>query len=705
MCYKRIFLRWFKQHGCWLCLFLFNPCFAQTTKINELLGKLKQPMADSSRLKVLQQLSTAYSSVDLQKKFYYASASMQLAQKLHNEIAIADAYINMGVSYGLRSRIDSALYYFTLGYNHAEKIKYDMGMGRSQVNIGFAYDRLDNKQEAIKNYFQGLAIFKRIKNGKGINQCYTNIGSIYYDLREYKIAKSYFSQCLVNYTQNKDEVGISNALFTMGNCYQALGEDDKAFECFSKSLIIRTKLGDIGGSALVHRGLGMVYLREKKYDQAISNLDTALNALTKLQEKYEQCATLMTLVDVYLAKGDYNKAEGYALQGLKIGYIIKSKTAVAEALEKLVSIYKNKHQIEKAFDYQSKYIAIQDSILAEKALKDVTLTEFSRTRAENEALYKNNQIIASKNTGYATRIKRYGNVIVVVTVILVSVILFLLILYRRNLEKQATNKLLLKQKEEIASINQELEALNEEVIAQMELANVQNAELEKLNAIKNKFFSIISHDLRGPLSTLQTLFSIYREGDIGEKELGALLSRLEDTILSTGAFLDNLLEWSKSQLEGIIINAVNFNVNDCIAENVHLFESQINLKNLKVINQALEPVVAHADQNMINMVIRNLLSNSIKFCSPGDEITLFTSRQDNKVVISISDTGPGINEADREKLFNLEHVLSTGTHGEKGNHLGLILCRDMVIQNSGKIWFETKQGEGTTFWVELPAGI
>lgn len=115
--------------------------------------------------------------------------------------------------------------------------------------------------------------------------------------------------------------------------------------------------------------------------------------------------------------------------------------------------------------------------------------------------------------------------------------------------------------------------------------------------------------------------------------------------------------------------------------------------------------MVHADRNMVNLVVRNLLSNSIKFCNDGDEITLAAEIMADRAIITVKDTGPGISETDQEKLFSLEHTLSTGTQGEKGNHLGLILCRDMVVQNHGEISFESQRDKGTTFTISLPAGL
>jgi len=687
---------------CWYLL-LISPCFAQTTKVAQLQLELKTPHADTTRLRLLQQLAEAYSSVDPKKKFYYATILKQLAEKLHNEHAVADAYINMGIAYGIQSKLDSALYYFYLAHNKAEKSKYPLGVARSLADLGYAYDRLDNKQESIKYYFQALLIFKKLNYTRGINQCYTNIGSIYHDLRNYKIAIGYYQQCLKTYTQENDVVGIANANYTLGNCYQELFEDEKALVFLTKSLATRDSIGDLNGSGLVRRAMGLAYMHQKKYNLAIQNLREALKNMRTLDDKYQECAVLNSLALVYIKMGKYNEAEKLSLESLKIGQGIKSKIVSSTALENLVSVYKNTNRINKAFESQSHFLLTEDSIAAEKALKDITLTEFNRFRNENAALAQHNEAITTKNTGYQTRINNYSNVVIIIMAVLLTVVLLVFILHRRNLQKQLTNKLLIKQTEEIAGMNQDLQKLNREVNTQMEISHRQNLELEKINDIKNKFFSIISHDLRGPLGTVLSLFNVYRNGDIGEDDMRMLLLKLEDNIVTTSAFLDNLLEWSKSQFEGIVINPTNFNVNACIVENIKLHKTKTALKDIKVTFRPAEQVLAYADRNMINLVIRNLLSNSLKFCRPGDAITFYVREENERVTITIKDTGPGISEANQHKMFSLEHAMSSGTQGEKGNQLGLILCRDMVVQNNGQIGFESLPGEGATFWVELPA--
>lgn len=696
-------IKWFIASSCCLLLLFFTPVFAQTSKVNELQVKLKQNLPDTARLKLYKQLAQAYSSVDPVKKFYYNNLFKALAEKLHDQTAIADADIQIGNYYFARGKLDTALTFFQLAYRRAAKNKYELGMGKSLSNMGFTFDRLEQTKDAIKSYLEALVILKKLDNKKLLNQLYINIGSIYFDLRQYKVAESYFTQSLVSFTALKDTAGIGYGLFAVGGCYMSLGEHEKAKDYLTRSLAIREKLGDINGVALVKRDLGKVYYHQKQYDKALSYLDTALKSIQHLQDKYEECAVLLDLSDVYRAMKQYDKAESSAKRCLVLSKEMGSDKGDSEAIDRLISVYKAKGDLKNAFKYQSEYIETQATIENAKALKDLNMIEFSRVRSENEELNKDNQIIASKNTSYLVRINQYTNVLVVIVIALVFVIVLLLILFRQNRAKQATNRQLLLQKEEIATINKELELLNEEINAQIELTNSQNIELERLNDIKTKFFSIVSHDLRSPLASLQTLMSIYRDGDIDEEELGALLVKLEDTIITTGTFLDNLLEWSKSQMDGIVINAQNFDVSACVAENVHLFETKIGMKKLEVINLAVNPVLVYADKNMINLVIRNIFSNSIKFCSPNDKITLSVELKADRAVIGISDTGPGISEAEQEKLFSLEHTISSGTQGEKGNHLGLILCRDMVIQNNGSITFDTQQGQGTTFWIDIPA--
>lgn len=677
-------------------LFLGLSSYSQTSKIDDLLGQLKPSDPDTTQIKVLRKLSAAYTSVDPLKKFYYANQYLQLAEKNNIDSNIANAYIDMGIAYAVRSILDSGLYYFKLGNEKARAANYLPGVGRSLVNIGYIKDRQEKKQESVKNYEESLKIFKKLNNKRGINQCIMNLGSLYFDLGEYKTADIYFRQVYesVKETPN-DQVGLANALFSMGGSNRKIGDQKLAFKYYQRSLAIREKLGDLNGIALSNWGMGLVLNNLNEHKKALKHLILALENNRKTKNVYQEAIVLMSLSDSYLHLENYKKAEETAKLALQKSNEANSKSLVVQSLEYLVKVEKAQKKFAEALQYQTDHIVLSDSLNSIQVGKEVILDDLRRVNTDNKNLEKSNKKITAKNNDYAIAIG-------IISFLLFIVAILLILYYKRNSESKAANSLLKHQKQEIAEVNEELSVLNEELKTQMEIVYTQNLELEKLNQVKNKFFSIVSHDLRGPINNLSMLFEMYRQGNLNEDELTALFSRLEDTTYTTASFLDNLLEWSKNQLDGITVNPTTVDLQQVVAHNIKLVESQIKLKSIKVNNELAEGSTVFVDLNMIHVVIRNLLSNALKFCGKGDNVTFSAYLKDDKLICTIKDTGPGISDLDKENLFNLTHNPGTGSSGEKGHHIGLILCRDMVLQNNGHLEMESKLGEGTTFHISLP---
>jgi len=678
-------------------LFIGSSSFAQITKVDELLGQLHKNNPDTVQILVLRKLSAAYTAVDPLKKFYYANQFRLLAEKNGIDSLVATAYLDMGISYGIRSKLDSALYYFNLGFEKSKAINYTQGIAKSLSNIGYAYDRLARKKEAVQHYEQALIIYKKLNLKKNISQIITNLGSIYYDLGEYKIADEYFQQVLENVKETpNDEMGLGNVLFSLGNSNRKLGNIKKSFKYYQQSLAIREKIGDLNGIGLSNWGIGIWYTNNKEYHKALTHLNIALKNNRLLKNLYQEAAVLNTMSRTYLGLKDYKKAEEIANLALIRAKESNATDIVSEILQLLVQVNAAQNKFADALRLQSHYIAIKDSLNTPKTKKDVIINDLHRINSDNRNLEKHNKTIIAKNSDYLLAI-------IIITGLLIAVGILLALYYKRNLEKKASNILLQQQKQKIAAVNEELGALNEELVTQMEIISNQNVELEKLNKVKNKFFSIVSHDLRNPLINLKTLLELYRQGDLTEYELNELLTKLEDTVYTTVTFLDNLLEWSKSQLEGMVVKPSMVAIHHIVNENIKLMEAPIRLKSLQIENKIPTNMMVFADPNMINIVMRNLLSNAIKFCNISDSIIFNAKLTAEKVVCSITDSGPGINDKDKENLFNLAHTISTGTAGEKGYHIGLILCKDMVLQNGGSIKVESKLNEGTTFYITLPA--
>jgi len=249
---------------------------------------------------------------------------------------------------------------------------------------------------------------------------------------------------------------------------------------------------------------------------------------------------------------------------------------------------------------------------------------------------------------------------------------------------------------------------HEEVLARIHLhltLQRQKKELEALNeklaesnATKDKFFSIIAHDLRGHFNSLigGTDLLIQYFHKINEEEKIHLLSRIHIASKEAYTLLSNLLEWSRSQTGRIVCEPVKLNLNDVINTNISLFQQSVKEKNIDLINGIREDIFVYADESMLNTVIRNLISNSIKFTHKGGRVRINAGYVGELIEVSVSDTGIGMKEDDVKKLFRADiHLSSRGTAEEHGTGLGLILCKEFVEKNGGKIRIESKEGKGT----------
>ncbi len=235
---------------------------------------------------------------------------------------------------------------------------------------------------------------------------------------------------------------------------------------------------------------------------------------------------------------------------------------------------------------------------------------------------------------------------------------------------------------------------------------LQKNELEKLNATKDKFFSILAHDLKNPFTTVHSLSNFINSEykTLDETDKKDILSRIWNSSKLIYNLLDNLLTWSRSQRGLIEINPVNFCLNEVIKTNINLQNSAIDSKNISVSNKLTEELSVFADRDMIDTVFRNLINNAVKFTPENGTISIMAEKQENQTIrINIKDSGIGISDNDLNKLFRIDiNTQSIGHSQEKGTGLGLILCKEFVECNHGQIEVSSTYGKGSTFSILLP---
>ncbi|MEP0859825.1 MAG: PAS domain S-box protein [Ignavibacterium sp.] len=230
-------------------------------------------------------------------------------------------------------------------------------------------------------------------------------------------------------------------------------------------------------------------------------------------------------------------------------------------------------------------------------------------------------------------------------------------------------------------------------------------DLKQANASKDKFFSIIAHDLRTPLIGLIGYAEILSE-DIDELELSEIKEyskNIVDISRQTIKLLSNLLEWSRLQTGKIQFNPSDVKIYSIVENIFQLLKSNAQHKEIELINSTNMNHIAYADENMIYSVFNNLISNAIKFTRTGGKIEVSSEQKGEEIIVSVKDNGVGIDEENLKNLFELDKSFTTpGTENEKGSGLGIILCRDFIKKHGGRIWVNSKVGEGTTFFFTLP---
>jgi signal transduction histidine kinase len=245
--------------------------------------------------------------------------------------------------------------------------------------------------------------------------------------------------------------------------------------------------------------------------------------------------------------------------------------------------------------------------------------------------------------------------------------------------------------------------LNTELKANHEILEKREMELNESNETKTKLFSIIGHDLRGPIAALNGLLTMFKEGEISQTDFLAFMPKLRDDVEHISFTLNNLLSWGYTQMNGSYTKASMVPLDAIVTENIKLLSEIAENKSIRMVSKLSENTLSWADSNQIDIVVRNLISNALKFTPENGMVTIEAFEKNKHWEVLIRDTGVGMEKSIVEKLFVKNSGFTTyGTNNEKGTGLGLSLCKEMVEKNNGEIWVESIPRKGTTFYFTLP---
>jgi len=475
-------------------------------------------------------------------------------------------------------------------------------------------------------------------------------------------------QQMLDYSENlelKDQQ--ASALFNLGKLFMLKKDYKKALDFHIKALKIRRELKDKVSEALSLNEFGNIYLLMDNKDRAMANQLAVLDIRKELKDTSGIASTYNCIAEININNKEYDRAIANLILGLTAARETQQQEEIRKSYDYLSISYKQLGNFKMALNYRELYAAIDDFIRNEKgstqlsdARNSYMLFQKEKTINKLEAGRKeSDQVIQAQN--------KLRNILYMLTGlgVIIAALVTYLYLVKRRLAKS----------------------------------------LGEINDAKDKLFSIIGHDLKGPLNSLLAFSSLLtHHGESVTKEEIIMLSKdIDKSLKNLFALLENLLQWARTQSGDIDFKKEEFDMTMLLDENKQLLSGQASNKKIIFVSNYKIPLMAKGNINSINTVLRNLISNAIKFTPVNGKITLNAEFEKNNVLVSITDTGVGMDEQTIQKLFKLGIKHSTlGTSKEKGTGLGLILCKEFIEKNGGTIGVRSKSGEGSVFHFTLP---
>ena len=671
-------------------LFQVVLCFGQSNNlIDSLEDQLSKNIVDTTRVRVLLKLADAYTFSDFQKSVQYAKEASELAIKTENPNLKYSANQQLALSYSLEGDYTTALKYETLSLQLAFLLNDSSSIGLSHSNVGNYYYEIGEYDEAYYYLTQAYKIMQRFsKNAKDslyMNIALHNVGRVFKELGQYEVALKHLRLSQKISEQINDAEGKPYSLDEIGDVELRLGEYDSALHYLKLSLFEGKKIIATNSLTSIKElqpktfsKIAKAYLHKGDYDKAFAYYDSTYKVHELTGNKFGIAEVELGRGTAFIKQGKFEEAMHYIEKAVTLAKEINARVLEISCYEQLSTLWEKKGDFKKSLEYFKQYKVLGDSLFSnemqQKLLRDQIGFETATRDDQIAALTRMEGIQKSE-----LRKTEFIRNILVVVVALTAILLFTV--YRSGQRRKQINSLLLQHQDE---------------------QEKRSKELEQLNEVKDKFFSIISHDLRSPINALAGLMDLLDKGAIAPHELPSAIKELRVRFNHTRSLMNNLLDWTVLQMDKMNLQAGNIQLHKLVEENIELMGS-IQNKKIKMVNSVPENAVGYADGNTINLVIRNLMTNAIKFTNDGGEITVAGEPKGNEWIISVQDNGIGMSVDIQKKLFDKINPYSTrGTANEKGTGLGLILCKEFVEKNGGRIWVQSKENEGSTFWFTVP---
>lgn len=650
-----------------------------TDSLKESLSKLD----GEAKAYALLDLAQRVSSTDSSLSFNYINEAHTIARQQNVPIISARAYFTKGDIYFSDLDYYAAIDEYMLAIDYFVQADSIREVGEVYNSIGLSYYYLGTFDIALEYLLKAVSSFEEVKNEIGCSRIYINIGMVYNRLGDYNSVIEYYKKAADLSDKLDEQERKANAFNGLGVGYYNAGEIETSKAYYRKALQIYRSLNTEFRTAVTINNLANIYIDEKdSVEVGLGYYEEAYEIFDKLDELRSKVFVMDGIGCAYRELGQYNKALKMLKQGVQIAKDNGLGNYILNLFYKdISSVYEKQGKIGEAFESFKMHKQYQDSMRQEQLLAQATAIEKKYEISKHEAMIAQLSVEKELAMVQIQKDKAFRNLGIFAILFLLVVVTYVSF---GNYNRKKINKILTEK-------NIQIEA--------------QRNELEQLNASKNKFFSLVAHDLKNPLHTVLG-FSYLLHHEFERFDDQARRKYARDIYNSTNnifRLLQNLLDWSRSQTGRLKYEPVVFELSAMQEKICNFLSPYAQQKNIELQYEVPGDIYVYATPMMIETILRNLASNAIKFTMPGGVVAIGFKFYEDVVAVCVKDTGIGMNEEELDQLFSIESkTRKKGTNNEDGSGLGLILCKEFVKLNYGKIWAESEEGKGSKFCFTVP---
>jgi signal transduction histidine kinase/Tfp pilus assembly protein PilF len=607
------------------------------------------------------------------------------------------ALSNMGTLFNVMGQPDSALLYLRRTLDKVQIMNDSSSMGKVYFDLGVYYNRKEYSHLALEHLQKSQAIFESMKDSVRVCYTYSSLGIVYQNIGDFE-KSVYYSNKAIEFDEALPQMNMLADLFNnLGVTYWQLKSDfATARKYFYQSIEIESP-GDKNVklfSFLVNCG-GME-IKANNISKGYSYLNRATKVELPYRDDYRTSALYINLGKAHTLLGNYDSANYCLRHGLEMARSIEAYEQISVGFEGLYQLDSIRGDFRSALAYQTLFVAVKDSmdnISHRNKIAELDIIYESKQK-EEENLY-----LKSENELQNQIIRKQKLVTWVVGLGLFLILLILVFLWKNRQKLKAANRLLEKRNAEVDEMNSLIRVTNKNLEDQKE-------ELVQLNQTKDKFFSVIAHDLKNPFNSLLGFLEILDSNflRLQDDEKHKIIKRLHINSRNTYNMLVNLLDWARSQRGLIKSNPRMVNLSEVAKEALEFLKERILDKNHRIEINIKPDDMAFADPQLLQTVLINMINNAIKFTARGGNISISCTGNGHSRMFAINDTGMGMSSEMVKDLFTINSKASMkDTEDELGTGLGLIICKEFVVLMGGEIHVESQLGRGTTFYVTIPA--